>query len=82
MSADSKNFLRDIGLGPALKPHELPANMPPANVKIFRDEVGMLVDSPRYAAYVHIRNLLVTYGEDIVAEAYDMNILEIRNEET
>ncbi len=63
-----EQFLIDIGLGRLLTKSEPTTT----NVVSFVSPNSNLMDNPRDAVYKHIKNLILTYGEDVVLEAVDV----------
>lgn len=73
---DTKNFLKDIGLDyyakkleEAFKPKPKVVEPMPRNIMTFFSKTSMRMDDPRMACEVHIKNLVLTYGESAVIEA-------------
>lgn len=73
--SNQKDFLKDIGLGPQEIEHLLLKEAKVTNnIRSFYTPHSSLMDNPRTAVLKHIRNLINTYGEDIVLEAVETGV--------
>lgn len=67
--SDAKRFLEAIGLGVQML--ERPK---PTNIRHF--PARLLMDSPDYAVFIHLRNLISTYGLATIEETLEIAKME------
>jgi len=73
MKDETKDFLKDIGLD--FYSRQLnETSKPVSNLKPFFTPHSKRMDDSRTACYTHIKNLIRTYGVDIVTEAVSFSM--------
>jgi len=77
-NSKAEQFLRDIGLN--MKLEELEPVKPTHNLLAFISLKSGKMDSAMDAIETHVRNLIVTYGEEAVKQAFS-NVLGVKNEQ-
>ena len=59
-----KQLIKDLGHTAEFTPAEVP--------KVIPMKIAGYMDSPRFASFIHIKNLIETYGLDVVKEAMEV----------